>query len=173
MAEMPTGQLAIAGGSGPLILTSIGSDSAPPLSASAPARASTTGAVPITCPNCRSIGSSAETSAAAPAQTKTEACALVENELKSFIAEQTSSSAPADPAARAKLVGEFTDRLDAALPKVTNDDVHDAFEDFTEDAKEYASALTSSGSSDSAEAKDAQTDVQSSLNEVSAVCPSN
>lgn len=114
-----------------------------------------------------------KTSAAAPAQTKTEACALVENELKSFIAEQTSSSAPADPAARAKLVGEFTDRLDAALPKVTNDDVHDAFEDFTEDAKEYASALTSSGSSDSAEAKDAQTDVQSSLNEVSAVCPSN
>ncbi|MEG8035104.1 hypothetical protein QP157_07140 [Sphingomonas sp. LR61] len=77
------------------------------------------------------------------------------------------------PAARAKLVGEFTDRLDAALPKVTNDDVHDAFEDFTEDAKEYASALTSSGSSESAEAKDAQTDVQSSLNEVSAVCPSN
>ncbi|MBF4603879.1 hypothetical protein [Curtobacterium sp. VKM Ac-2884] len=114
-----------------------------------------------------------KTSAAAPAQTKTEACALVENELKSFIAEQTSSSAPADPAARAKLVGEFTDRLDAALPKVTNDDVHDAFEDFTEDAKEYASALTSSGSSDSTEAKDAQTDVQSSLNEVSAVCPSN
>lgn len=114
-----------------------------------------------------------KTSAAAPTQTKAEACALVENELKSFIAEQTSSSAPADPAARAKLVGEFTDRLDAALPKVTNDDVHDAFEDFTEDAKEYASALTSSGSSDSAEAKDAQTDVQSSLNEVSAVCPSN
>ncbi|TDW69262.1 hypothetical protein EDF51_106248 [Curtobacterium sp. PhB25] len=114
-----------------------------------------------------------KTSAAAPAQTKAEACALVENELKSFIAEQTSSSAPADPAARAKLVGEFTDRLDAALPKVTNDDVHDAFEDFTEDAKAYASALTSSGSSDSAEAKDAQTDVQSSLNEVSAVCPSN
>ncbi|MGY2900699.1 hypothetical protein ACVKXF_003359 [Curtobacterium sp. PvP017] len=114
-----------------------------------------------------------KTSAAAPAQTKAEACALVENELKSFIAEQTSSSAPADPAARAKLVGEFTDRLDAALPKVTNDDVHDAFEDFTEDAKEYASALTSSGSADSAEAKDAQTDVQSSLNEVSAVCPSN
>ncbi|WP_159570201.1 hypothetical protein [Curtobacterium sp. 18060] len=126
-------------------------------------------------------GASTETSktsapsktSAAAAQTKTEACALVENELKSFIAEQTSSSAPADPAARAKLVGEFTDRLDAALPKVTNDDVHDAFEDFTEDAKEYASALTSSGSSESAEAKDAQTDVQSSLNEVSAVCPSN
>ncbi|ROQ04891.1 MULTISPECIES: hypothetical protein [unclassified Curtobacterium] len=126
-------------------------------------------------------GASTETSktsapsrtSAAAAQTKTEACALVENELKSFIAEQTSSSAPADPAARAKLVGEFTDRLDAALPKVTNDDVHDAFEDFTEDAKEYASALTSSGSSDSAEAKGAQTDVQSSLNEVSAVCPSN
>jgi len=126
-------------------------------------------------------GASTETSktsapsktSAAAAQTKAEACALVENELKSFIAEQTSSSAPADPAARAKLVGEFTDRLDAALPKVTNDDVHDAFEDFTEDAKEYASALTSSGSSDSAEATDAQTDVQSSLNEVSAVCPSD
>lgn len=114
-----------------------------------------------------------KTSAAAPAQTKAEACALVENELKSFIDEQTSSSAPADPAARAKIVGEFADRLDAALPKVTNDDVHDAFEDFSEDAEEYASALTSSGSSDSAEAKDAQTDVQSSLNEVSAVCPSN
>ncbi len=114
-----------------------------------------------------------KTSAAAPAQTKAEACALVENELKSFIDEQTSSSAPADPAARAKLVGEFADRLDAALPKVTNDDVHDAFEDFSEDAEGYASALTSSGSSDSAEAKDAQTDVQSSLNEVSAVCPSN
>lgn len=120
-------------------------------------------------------GSSApsKTSAAAPAQTKAEACALVENELKSFIDEQTSSSAPADPAARAKLVGEFADRLDAALPKVTNDDVHDAFEDFSEDAEGYASALTSSGSSDSAEAKDAQTDVQSSLDEVSAVCPSN
>jgi hypothetical protein len=114
-----------------------------------------------------------KTSAAAPAQTKAEACALVENELKSFIDEQTSSSAPADPAARAKLVGEFADRLDAALPKVTNDDVHDAFEDFSEDAEGYASALTSSGSSDSAEAKDAQTDVQSSLDEVSAVCPSN
>lgn len=117
--------------------------------------------------------SSAPSKTSANTQTTTEACALVENELKSFIAEQTSSSAPADPAARAKLVGEFTDRLDAALPKVTNDDVHDAFEDFTEDAKEYASALTSSGSADSAEAKDAQTDVQSSLNEVSAVCPSN
>ncbi|ROR37149.1 hypothetical protein EDF63_1286 [Curtobacterium sp. JUb34] len=117
--------------------------------------------------------SSAPSKTSAAKQTTTEACALVENELKSFIAEQTSSSAPADPAARAKLVGEFTDRLDAALPKVTNDDVHDAFEDFTEDAKEYASALTSSGSADSAEAKDAQTDVQSSLNEVSAVCPSN
>lgn len=116
---------------------------------------------------------SAPSGTSAATQTTTEACALVENELKSFIAEQTSSSAPADPAARAKLVGEFTDRLDAALPKVTNDDVHDAFEDFTEDAKEYASALTSSGSADSAEAKDAQTDVQSSLNEVSAVCPSN
>lgn len=116
---------------------------------------------------------SAPSRTSAATQTTTEACALVENELKSFIAEQTSSSAPADPAARAKLVGEFTDRLDAALPKVTNDDVHDAFEDFTEDAKEYASALTSSGSADSAEAKDAQTDVQSSLNEVSAVCPSN
>ncbi|WIE71676.1 hypothetical protein [Curtobacterium sp. MCJR17_020] len=114
-----------------------------------------------------------KTSAAAPAQTKTEACALVENELKSFIDEQTSSSAPADPAARAAIIGEFADRLDAALPKVTNDDVHDAFEDFSEDAEEYASALTSSGSSDSAEAKDAQTDVQSSLNEVSAVCPTN
>lgn len=113
------------------------------------------------------------TSAAAPAQTKTEACALVENELKSFIAEQTSSSAPADPAARAAIIGEFADRLDAALPKVTNDDVHDAFEDFSDDAEEYASALTSSGSADSTEAKDAQTDVQSSLNEVSAVCPSN
>lgn len=117
--------------------------------------------------------SSAPSKTSAAKQTTTEACALVENELKSFIAEQTSSSAPADPAARAKLVGEFTDRLDAALPKVTNNDVHDAFEDFTEDAKEYASALTSSGSADSAEAKDAQTDVQSSLNEVSAVCPSN
>lgn len=116
---------------------------------------------------------SAPSGTSAATQTTTEACALVENELKSFIAEQTSSSAPADPAARAKLVGEFTDRLDAALPKVTNDDVHDAFEDFTEDAKEYTSALTSSGSADSAEAKDAQTDVQSSLNEVSAVCPSN
>lgn len=116
---------------------------------------------------------SAPSRTSAATQTTNEACALVENELKSFIAEQTSSSAPADPAARAKLVGEFTDRLDAALPKVTNDDVHDAFEDFTEDAKEYASALTSSGSADSAEAKDAQTDVQSSLNEVSAVCPSN
>lgn len=116
---------------------------------------------------------SAPSGRSAATQTTTEACALVENELKSFIAEQTSSSAPADPAARAKLVGEFTDRLDAALPKVTNDDVHDAFEDFTEDAKAYASALTSSGSADSAEAKDAQTDVQSSLNEVSAVCPSN
>lgn len=114
-----------------------------------------------------------KTSAAAPAQTKAEACALVENELKSFIDEQTSSSAPADPAARAKLVGEFADRLDAALPKVTNDDVHDAFEDFSQGAEGYASALTSSGSADSAEAKDAQTDVQSSLNEVSAVCPSN
>lgn len=117
--------------------------------------------------------SSAPSKTSAAKQTTTEACALVENELKSFIAEQTSSSAPADPAARAKLVGEFTDRLDAALPKVTNNDVHDAFEDFTEDAKEYASALTSSGSADSAEAKDAQTDVQSSLNEVSVVCPSN
>ncbi|WP_396289341.1 hypothetical protein [Curtobacterium sp. KT1] len=117
--------------------------------------------------------SSAPSKTSAAKQTTTEACALVENELKSFIDEQTSFSAPADPAARAKLVGEFTDRLDAALPKVTNNDVHDAFEDFTEDAKEYASALTSSGSADSAEAKDAQTDVQSSLNEVSAVCPSN
>lgn len=120
-----------------------------------------------------STTTSAPSKTSAAVQTTTEACALVENELRSFIAEQTSSSAPADPAARAKLVGEFTDRLDAALPKVTNEDVHDAFEDFTEDAKEYASALTSSGSSDSAEAKDAQTDVQSSLNEVSAVCPSN
>lgn len=110
-----------------------------------------------------------ETSAAA--QTKTDACALVERELKSFIDEQTSSSAPADPAARAAIVGAFADRLDAALPKVTNDSVHDAFEDFTDDARDYASAITDSGSTDSTEATDAQGDVQSSLNEVSAVCP--
>ncbi|MBF4615769.1 hypothetical protein [Curtobacterium sp. VKM Ac-1376] len=112
-----------------------------------------------------------KTAAAAPAQTKEEACSLLENELASFLQQQGSSSAPADPAARAALIGEFTDRLDAALPKVTNDQVHDTFQAFTDAAKGYGSAMRSGAAEDSTEVEEAQTEVQTTLDQVSAVCP--
>ncbi|QQD75804.1 hypothetical protein I8920_13460 [Curtobacterium sp. YC1] len=118
-----------------------------------------------------SAPSATKTAEAAPAQTKTEACTFLEDELASFLKEQGSSSAPAEPAARAELIGEFTDRLDAALPKVTNEQVHDTFEDFTGAAKDYASAVRASGSTDDTAVQDAQADVEKTLDRVSTVCP--
>lgn len=107
----------------------------------------------------------------ASAQSQQEACAQLEGEFRSFVASQTSASAPADPKARAAVVSELNERLDAALPDIGNATVKTAFSDFNAAAKDYASALTSSGSADSAEAKQAQSDVQSALQEVSAACP--
>ncbi|TDN42628.1 hypothetical protein EDF64_111105 [Curtobacterium flaccumfaciens] len=107
----------------------------------------------------------------ASAQSQQEACAQLEGEFRSFVASQTSASAPADPKARAAVVSELNERLDAALPDIGNATVKTAFSDFNAAAKDYASALTSSGSADSTEAKQAQSDVQSALREVSAACP--
>ncbi|MBT1583952.1 MULTISPECIES: hypothetical protein [Curtobacterium] len=118
-----------------------------------------------------SAPSASKTAAAAPAQTKGEACSLLENELASFLKEQGSSSAPADPKARAALVDEFVQRIDSALTKVSNDQVHDTFEDFSGAAKGYSSAIRSGAAEDSAEVKKAQTEVQTTLDQVSAVCP--
>ncbi|MBT1678349.1 hypothetical protein [Curtobacterium aurantiacum] len=114
---------------------------------------------------------SASKTAAAPAQTKEEACSLLENELASFLKEQGSNSAPAEPKARAALVEEFVQRIDSALTKVSNDQVHDTFEDFSGAAKGYSSAIRSGAAEDSAEVKTAQTEVQTTLDQVSAVCP--
>jgi hypothetical protein len=118
-----------------------------------------------------SAPSATKTAAAAPAQTKEEACSILENELASFLKEQGSSSAPADPTARAALIDEFADRLESALPKVSNEQVHDAFVDFSGAAADYGTALRSSGAADSAESKDAQTKLESTLDQVSTVCP--
>lgn len=107
----------------------------------------------------------------ASAQTQKEACAQLEDEFRSFVASQTSASAPADPKARAAVVSELNERLDDALPDIGNDTVKTAFSDFNTAAKDYAKALTSAASADSAEAKKAQADVQSALQEVSEVCP--
>ncbi|MEK6309351.1 MAG: hypothetical protein V4755_01435, partial [Curtobacterium sp.] len=108
-------------------------------------------------------GASAKPTQAVPAQTKQEACKQLENELKSFIADQMSSSAPADPKARAEIVDGFTDRLEAALPKVGNEQVKSDFTTFTKAAEDYADALKSSGSATSDAAKQAETKVQDSL----------
>lgn len=109
--------------------------------------------------------------ATASAQSKKAACAQLEGEFRSFVAAQTSSSAPADPKARAAVVSELNARLDKALPGIGNATVKTAFSDFNTAAKHYASALKSSGSADSDAAKQAQSDVQSALKEVSAACP--
>ncbi len=120
-------------------------------------------------------GASAKASAtptqAAPAQTKAEACKQVEDALKSFIAEQSSSSAPADPKARAELVDDFTARLEAALPKVGNEQVKADFTTFTKAAEGYADALRSTGSATSDAAKQSETEVQDSLKAISTDCP--
>lgn len=115
--------------------------------------------------------SASKTAAAAPAQTKQEACSLLENELASFLKEQGSSSAPAEPKARAALVDEFVQRIDSALTKVSNDQVHDTFEDFSDAAKGYSSAIRSGAAEDSTEVTKAQSEVQTTLDQVSAVCP--
>lgn len=120
-----------------------------------------------------STGTNSETEQAAPAQTKQEACQLLENELKSFIAGQMSSSAPADPKARAEIVDGFTDRLEAALPKVGNEQVKSDFTTFTKAAEGYADALKSTGSATSDAAKQAETKVQDSLTAISADCPAS
>lgn len=123
-------------------------------------------------------GASDTASSAAPkptktasAQTKAEACAQLEGEFRSFVASQSSASAPADPKARAAVVSELNERLDAALPDIGNTTVKTAFSDFNAAAKDYAAALTSGGSADSAAAKKAESDVQAALQEVSAACP--
>jgi hypothetical protein len=130
------------------------------------------------CSSGGSGGSSDGSASATPKATKTaaaqsqkEACAQLEDEFRSFVASQTSASAPADPKARAAVVSELNERLDAALPDIGNSTVKTAFSDFNAAAKDYASALTSTGSADSTESKQAQTDVQSALKEVSAACP--
>ncbi|WP_139196077.1 hypothetical protein [Curtobacterium sp. MCBA15_009] len=115
--------------------------------------------------------SAPSTAAAAPAQSREQACSVVEDEFKSFIAAQSSSTAPADAAGRAELVQGIADRMDEILPKVGNDDVRSAFEDFSDSARDYAEALEDSGSATSTEATEAQTDVQSTLAKVSKVCP--
>lgn len=120
-----------------------------------------------------STGTNSESEQAAPAQTKQEACQLLENELKSFIAGQMSSSAPADPTARAEIVNGFTDRLEAALPKVGNEQVKSDFTTFTKAAEDYADALESTGSATSDAAKQAETKVQDSLTAISADCPAS
>ncbi|WP_144711287.1 hypothetical protein [Curtobacterium pusillum] len=115
---------------------------------------------------------SATKTVAAASQTKAEACAQVEKEFQSFVDDQTSASAPADPKARAALVTEINDRLDASLPGIGNATVKTAFEHFNSAAKDYAAALRKSGSEESADAQAAETDVQTALKEVATACPS-
>jgi hypothetical protein len=114
---------------------------------------------------------SASKTAAAPAQTKEEACSLLETELASFLKEQGANTAPSDVKARGALIGEFVQRIDSALTKVSNERVHDTFEEFSGAAKSYSSAIESGSAEDSPEVKKAQSDVQSTLDQVSAVCP--
>jgi hypothetical protein len=116
--------------------------------------------------------SATKTTAAAAPQSKAEACAELEQEFQTFIASQTSASAPADPTARAALVTQLNDRLDAALPGIGNATVKTAFEHFNSASKDYAAALTKSGANDSAAAQAAEADVQTALKEVSTACPS-
>ncbi|MFS0731772.1 hypothetical protein ABC270_17075 [Curtobacterium sp. 1P10AnD] len=120
-----------------------------------------------------STGTDSRSEQAAPAQTKQEACTLLEDELKSFIADQMSSSAPADPKARAEVVDGFTDRLEQALPKVGNEQVKSDFTTFTKAAEDYADALERSGSATSDAAQQAETKVQDSLAAISADCPAS
>jgi hypothetical protein len=118
-----------------------------------------------------SAPSASKTAAAAPAQTKEEACSLLENELASFLKEQGANTAPSDVKARGALIGEFVQRIDSALTKVSNERVHDTFEEFSGAAKSYSSAIESGSAEDSPEVKKAQSDVQTTLDQVSAVCP--
>lgn len=112
-----------------------------------------------------------KTAQAAPSQTKKEACDQLEDALRSFVSEQMSTSAPADPKSRADVVDGFTDRIDAALPKVGNAEVKTDFEAFTKAAKGYADALESSGSTTSDAVTAAEAKVQQSLTAISADCP--
>lgn len=118
-----------------------------------------------------SAPSASKTAAAAPAQSKQEACSLLENELASFLKEQGANTAPSDVKARGALIGEFVQRIDSALTRVSNEQVHDTFEEFSGAAKRYSSAIESGSAEDSTEVKKAQSDVQSTLDQVSAVCP--
>jgi|GEM_PF-2851293 len=113
----------------------------------------------------------AKTTEAAAPQTKEEACAQIEGDFQEFLKDQSSSSASADPRDRARVVDELTARFDDVLPTIGNADVKTAFTHFSADAKEFAAAVEKTGKLDSPEAQAAQAKVQTSLAEVSAVCP--
>lgn len=116
---------------------------------------------------------SAGATQAAPAQSKQEACALVEDELRSYIASQSSAAADADSAdERAKVVEGLTSRLDAVVPKIGNDEVKQDFESFSSAAKDYVKTIQASGSETSSDAVAAQERVQSTLKDLSTDCPS-
>ncbi|WJY01500.1 hypothetical protein [Curtobacterium sp. 458] len=120
-----------------------------------------------------SSAASTKPTQAAPAQSKQEACTLVENELQSYIASQSSAAAGATSAEdRAKVVEGLTSRLDAVVPKVTNDEVKQDFEAFSSAAKDYVKTVQDSGSQTSSEAVAAQEKVQATLKDLSADCPS-
>jgi len=103
------------------------------------------------------------TAAAAPEQTEAEACALVEDRTQAF---RSGATTPTTDAERVELVRSFTDQIDAVLPDITNDEVHDALSTFRDGADTLADRVESEGSA-SPESLEA---FQRTVAQVSAVC---
>lgn len=103
------------------------------------------------------------TTAAAAEQTEAEACALVEDRTQAF---RSGATTPTTDAERVQLVRSFTDQIDAVLPDITNQEVHDALSTFRDGADTLADRVESEGSA-SPESLEA---FQRTVAQVSAVC---
>lgn len=103
------------------------------------------------------------TTAAAAEQTEAEACALVEDRTQAF---RSGATTPTTDAERVQLVRSFTDQIDAVLPDVTNQEVHDALSTFRDGAETLADRIDAEGGA-SPESLEA---FQRTVAQVSAVC---